>query len=225
MNNDNLDSKIVQPLITSFNQELEHTLDSLMKMHIYASLLDNDACDKIKQALDLIKSLSKVGEKVCKTNEYGTKRWFLNGKLHREDGPAVEYTDGYKAWYLNDELHREDGPAVEFTDGYKDWYYHGELITCSSQEEFERLINKKDLPTCETDKYGTKRWTLDDQYHREDGPAIDHCDGYKAWYLYGQRHREDGPAIEYYNGTKVWYYHGKYIDCSSQEEFKTLINK
>jgi hypothetical protein len=33
----------------------------------------------------------------------GDKSWFLNGKRHREDGPAVEYADGDKYWYLNDE--------------------------------------------------------------------------------------------------------------------------
>ena len=27
----------------------------------------------------------------------------MNGKLHREDGPAIEYADGNKFWYLNDE--------------------------------------------------------------------------------------------------------------------------
>ena len=26
-----------------------------------------------------------------------------NGRLHREDGPAIEYTDGSKQWYLNEE--------------------------------------------------------------------------------------------------------------------------
>ena len=27
--------------------------------------------------------------------------WYLNGQLHREDGPAIEYSNGHKAWYLN----------------------------------------------------------------------------------------------------------------------------
>ena len=27
--------------------------------------------------------------------------WVLNGKRHREDGPAVKYPDGHKEWYLN----------------------------------------------------------------------------------------------------------------------------
>ena len=32
---------------------------------------------------------------------YGTKSWYLNDKLHREDGPAIEWADGTKYWYLN----------------------------------------------------------------------------------------------------------------------------
>ena len=36
-----------------------------------------------------------------KVNSNGTKRWYLNGKLHREDGPAIEWSDGTKEWYLN----------------------------------------------------------------------------------------------------------------------------
>jgi len=31
------------------------------------------------------------------------KKWYLNGKLHREDGPAIEFSNGNKEWWLNDE--------------------------------------------------------------------------------------------------------------------------
>ena len=31
----------------------------------------------------------------------GSKEWFLNGKRHREDGPACEWADGSKYWCLN----------------------------------------------------------------------------------------------------------------------------
>jgi len=51
----------------------------------------------------------------------GMKKWFLNGKLHREDGPASEYANGSKHWWMNGELHREDGPACEYADGSKSW--------------------------------------------------------------------------------------------------------
>ena len=52
----------------------------------------------------------------------GTREWYLNGKLHREDGPAVESYDGSRFWYLNGDLHREDGPAIEYADGSREWY-------------------------------------------------------------------------------------------------------
>ena len=59
----------------------------------------------------------------------GSKSWFLNGKYHREDGPAVEHSDGTKAWYLNGKLHCEDGPAIEYADGCKEWYLNGTHMT------------------------------------------------------------------------------------------------
>ena len=31
----------------------------------------------------------------------GSKHWYINGKPHRENGPAVEYANCSKAWYLN----------------------------------------------------------------------------------------------------------------------------
>ena len=72
----------------------------------------------------------------------GDKLWYLNGKLHREDGPAVDYANGDKSWGLNGKLHREDGPAVECANGTKSWYLNGEYLT---EEEF----NDRMSPTVE----------------------------------------------------------------------------
>jgi hypothetical protein len=33
----------------------------------------------------------------------GYKSWWIDGKRHREDGPAIELADGRKLWFLNDE--------------------------------------------------------------------------------------------------------------------------
>ena len=52
---------------------------------------------------------------------------------------------GDKLWYLNGKRHREDGPAVECANGYKEWYLNGEKIPCNSQKEFLRLIKLKAL--------------------------------------------------------------------------------
>jgi len=57
-----------------------------------------------------------------KTNKFGNKYYYLNNVLHREDGPAVEYTTGTKHWYKDGLLHREDGPAIEHYLGYKAWW-------------------------------------------------------------------------------------------------------
>jgi len=56
------------------------------------------------------------------TASHGTVYWTLNGKIHRSDGPTVEYADGSKYWYLNGKIHREDGPAIEHASGTKAWY-------------------------------------------------------------------------------------------------------
>jgi len=55
----------------------------------------------------------------------GSKAWYVDGKLSRTGGPAIEYPDGSKEWRLNGDLHRTDGPAIELTDGTKEYYLFG----------------------------------------------------------------------------------------------------
>jgi hypothetical protein len=69
----------------------------------------------------------------------GSKSWYLNGKHHREDGPAYEWADGTKGWWLNGKLHREDGPAVECASGYKEWWLHGQRLS-------EQAFNDRNKP-------------------------------------------------------------------------------
>jgi hypothetical protein len=68
------------------------------------------------------------------------KEWHQHGQRHRIDGPAIELASGSKFWCQNDKLHRLDGPAVEYYDGHKEWWFHDEKIDCSSQEKFEEQI-------------------------------------------------------------------------------------
>ena len=48
--------------------------------------------------------------------------------LHREDGPAIEWSDGDKDWYLNGRLHRVGGPAIEREGDSDAWYINGKFI-------------------------------------------------------------------------------------------------
>ena len=58
----------------------------------------------------------------------------------------IEYTvkvvGGIQHWFLNDKLHREDGPAVEFADGCKLWYLNGVNLT---EAEFNTRTKAKEL--------------------------------------------------------------------------------
>ena len=76
-------------------------------------------------------------------DSYGNKFWYLDDKLHRVDGPAIEDVGGDTFWYLDDKLHRVDGPAIEYTNGGKEWYLNGEELT-----EEEHHI--RTLPTVKT---------------------------------------------------------------------------
>ena len=72
-------------------------------------------------------------------DDEGGKCWYLNDKLHREDGPAVECADGYKSWHLNGKRHREDGPAVESAYGNNFWFLNDKKVT---EEEHKRMTSK-----------------------------------------------------------------------------------
>ena len=58
---------------------------------------------------------------------------------------------------------------------------------------------------------GAKEWYLNDNLHRNDGPAIEWSNGTKKWYLNDNLHRNDGPAVEWSNGAKEWYLNDKEI--------------
>ena len=59
-------------------------------------------------------------------DKYGTIAHYLDGKIHRDNGPAIEWADGLKEWYMHNERHRKDGPAIEEADGTRFWYLNGE---------------------------------------------------------------------------------------------------
>ena len=93
-------------------------------------------------------------EYTVKVDYRGNREWFLNGNRHREDGPAIEYSDGTRCWYLNDNLHREDGPALEYSDGTRCWCLNGDL-------------HREDGPACEYAN-GNREWWLNGVEYTEE---------------------------------------------------------
>jgi len=45
---------------------------------------------------------------------FGTVHHLKDGKHHREDGPAMIFANGDEEWFINGLLHREGGPAVNY---------------------------------------------------------------------------------------------------------------
>jgi len=58
-----------------------------------------------------------------------------DGRLHRLDGPAIEWADGSKEYWVNGKRHRLDGPAME-CKGSKEYWVDGKEYT---KEEYELL--------------------------------------------------------------------------------------
>ena len=87
----------------------------------------------------------------------GSKHWFQNNRLHREDGPAIEYANGDKFWYQKGQRHREDGPASECTNGDKYWYLKDISFT---KEEFDQKMSKRDDCTGKIVEIDGKKYEL-----------------------------------------------------------------
>ena len=60
-----------------------------------------------------------------------------------ENFTGIAENNGNKVWYKNCKLHREDGPACEYSNGSKFWFLNGIEY---SEQEFNEKMNP--TPTC-----------------------------------------------------------------------------
>lgn len=146
-------------------------------------------------------------------NTDGSKQieeWYIDGKKHREDGPALSKWNGdvvtTEEWYLNGKLHRADGPAItkRNADGSiisEEWYVNGER---------HRVGAPAKIVHATPHKAQIDIWYLDDKHYRS--TTYDVNTGKPSqdeWLMPSQddewgkgiynRHRVDGPAIVSYN--------------------------
>lgn len=138
------------------------------------------------------------------------------GQLHRKDGPAHISPLGTEKWYQNGNLHREGGPAVyNEKTGVEEWYYKGArnrdyedgpaVITSSGVRKYYMFNNlhRTGAPAVISADGEEWAWYQNNEIHRDDGPAV--CkNGNYYWYQKGKRHREDGPAAVMDSGRRLW---------------------
>lgn len=175
----------------------------------------------------------------------GKNEIFFNrhGQMHRVGGPALVLSNGIKKWYRNGVLHREDGPAaIDRTS--KEWWFQGKLhrvgdpavVRLGHKEWWENGVRHRggDFPAIMSKEEG-EQWWVNGKRHRENRkPAIIKTDGSKEywendnrilssealltitnegdieWKIDGVLHRDgDMPAVERMNGDKEWWHFGE----------------
>ena len=62
-------------------------------------------------------------------SESGSKWWWVDSTLHRDNGPSIIKTSGYQAWYNYDKWHRTDGPARILDNGSVEYWINGNQVS------------------------------------------------------------------------------------------------
>lgn len=165
--------------------------------------------------------------------------WYIDGMLHRLNGPAVMYLTGFNAWYIRGlnckpiakKAMRSDARAadyvalentrmlalmregLQFSVGvlvYQTRIYAPRYIIDGIPRGCTMIHSIGDEPASILGD-GTRKWYSYGQLHRENGPAIEYPNGDRDWYCDGKLHREDGPAIERANGSHQYWRDGEYV--------------
>lgn len=75
----------------------------------------------------------------------GSEYWKTkDGHFHREDGPAVTYSDGAQYYFVNNKLHRLDGPAIIKSNNTEQYFIDNKEY---EKREYYKVLVKKGLMT------------------------------------------------------------------------------
>ena len=77
--------------------------------------------------------------------------WYKDGEVHREDGPAIEFSS-FEGWFINGLCHILEGPAKIWKNGDKEWWINGQIhrlegpAALNSGEELWYIRNNEYTP-------------------------------------------------------------------------------
>ncbi|RTK96136.1 MAG: hypothetical protein EKK64_04865 [Neisseriaceae bacterium] len=86
-------------------------------------------CELLKDHLYCVSSNFVVWENGTREHRMMPRIDFC-ANLHRTTGPAVEYANGDVEYWIHGKRHNENGPAVIYGDK-KYWYINGEFVKCT----------------------------------------------------------------------------------------------
>jgi hypothetical protein len=73
-------------------------------------------------------------DRPTRVNVDGSMEWTVNGKRHRENGPAIVRPNGAREYWLNGHMHRVEAPAYFGPYGATRWMIKSVDITEAVQE-------------------------------------------------------------------------------------------
>lgn len=95
-----------------------------LNLSVVVYIYYNDISDDVRWCIDKDILHRENGPAYEFTNGRG-KFWYLNNKRHRDNGPAIEQPS-VSEWFVYGKRHREDGPAIVSKD-FKEWWLNGKF--------------------------------------------------------------------------------------------------
>ena len=93
------------------------------------------ASEEVPKAYLRSKDVPKTFSGCCFLLKVKQKRWYKNGKIHREDGPAIIHSDGSEEWCYEGKKHRIGGKAWA-----ENYFIHGRLFMKKEYEAHPLMI-------------------------------------------------------------------------------------
>jgi hypothetical protein len=150
-------------------------------------------------------------------------KWTRDGIAHRNDGPAMTFSDGGEYWCQHGKFHRDGGPAVTYSDGRQFWYWRGEsirpkklifylyrimlpvdLLHVIAGVDMETYRSMLSLPSFAR----SLNPNVITDFMISFGFGIEITRNCITWTRDGVPHRTGGPAIIYPNRRQSWYRRG-----------------
>ena len=72
----------------------------------------------------------------------GTVIYVCNRSTPKPDGVSILFPDNTIEYWKNNKLHRLDGPAIEWKNGYRSFYIKGKLLT---EKQFNEKIRRRNF--------------------------------------------------------------------------------
>lgn len=158
------------------------------------------------------------------TNSYLKYAYYKNnGSYHREDGPAVEFTDGTQKFFLENQEYESLAALKKALPKYK----KTEEKVLAARKRLKDFKEKKPLDTKKSQPVEVKVKVSNLEYYNSfeeipDGfTGICNIQGVECHFKNGELHREDGPAINSINPLN-YAYNGVRLTKNEFENYKSF---